>query len=156
MIHKLTGMILAVLMFISANAIAQTATNTKPPEAPVGLWQHNRDDGSISAWIRISQLPDGTVVGDIEKNFAVPGEPLQTTCQKCTGELLDKPLIGMRIMNNIRWNGSEWTDGSILDTSSGTLYSLTITQADENTLNLRGYVGFSLFGRTAVWTRVTP
>ena len=43
--------------------------------------------------------------------------------------------------------------GSARDPNTGKTYQCTITLLDTNTLKLRGYIGFSLLGKTRVWTR---
>jgi len=40
-----------------------------------------------------------------------------------------------------------------MDPANGKNYDCTITLKDDNTLNVRGYLGFSLLGRTQVWKR---
>ena len=47
-----------------------------------------------------------------------------------------------------------WEKGHIYDPKSGKEYKCTITAKDKNTLNVRGYIGISVIGRTDVWTRV--
>jgi len=47
----------------------------------------------------------------------------------------------------------EWNNGEIYDTREGDTYSLFARLKDENTFDLRGYIGFSLFGKTTSWTR---
>ena len=47
----------------------------------------------------------------------------------------------------------EWVGGSIYDAESGNTYSAYMSLQDYNTMNLRGYLGLSIFGRTNVWKR---
>ena len=69
-------------------------------------------------------------------------------------DLQSRPRMGMEIMYNFNPDENKtWDDGSIYDPKSGKTYSGTITLKDKNTLDLRGYVGLPIFGRTAVWTR---
>ncbi|RZJ68171.1 MAG: DUF2147 domain-containing protein, partial [Flavobacterium sp.] len=51
-------------------------------------------------------------------------------------------------------DGSEYTDGDILDPVKGKLYSCTIELDGKDKLNVRGYMGISLLGRTQTWSRV--
>jgi uncharacterized protein (DUF2147 family) len=46
-----------------------------------------------------------------------------------------------------------WEGGKIYDPKKGSTYSCTIRMKDVNTLEVRGYIGISLIGRTDVWTR---
>ena len=65
------------------------------------------------------------------------------------------PLMGLVILKDFVFDAddTEWTDGTIYDPKNGKTYSCTMTLEDGR-LNVRGYIGISLIGRTAVWTRV--
>ena len=52
-------------------------------------------------------------------------------------------------------SSDEWTGGSLYDPESGKIYSGKIALNPNGTLNLRGYIGISLFGRAEVWSRFT-
>lgn len=65
------------------------------------------------------------------------------------------PLKGYRILKDFVYKGNdEWTDGSIYDPLNGSTYNCTIKMKDPNTLDIRGYIGISTFGRTDVWKRL--
>lgn len=68
--------------------------------------------------------------------------------------LRSRDLIGLIILKDFVFNGkNKWTDGEIYDPNNGKKYSCTITLKNPKTLEVRGYIGISLFGRTEVWTR---
>jgi len=75
------------------------------------------------------------------------------TCFKCSGKRKDEPILGMDILTGLKKDGDEWSGGKILDPKNGKTYKCYIKLQDKNTLKLRGYIGFSLFGRTAIWKR---
>jgi|ERR1041385_1414451 uncharacterized protein (DUF2147 family) len=72
--------------------------------------------------------------------------------------LAKRPILNLEILKDLVFNADdqEWTDGEVYDPKSGNTYSLTCSLSDKNTMQLRGYMGISLFGRTDIWTRVTP
>ena len=76
------------------------------------------------------------------------------TCIECTGKDKDKPILGMVIVRGLSQDGSEWGNGKVLDPKNGKLYKCYITLVEKNKLKLRGYIGFSLIGRTEYWHRV--
>ena len=78
----------------------------------------------------------------------------QAKCTKCKGDDKDKLIDGLVIIKGLTKDGNEYTDGDILDPNKGKLYSCTIKLDGNDKLNVRGYVGFSLLGRTQVWQRV--
>lgn len=75
-------------------------------------------------------------------------------CTKCKGADKDKPIVGLVIIKGLVKDGDEWTDGDILDPNKGKLYSCTIELDGKDKLEVRGYMGISLLGRTQTWHRV--
>lgn len=68
--------------------------------------------------------------------------------------LRNRKIIGLPVIQNFEWDDDLYEDGSIYDPENGKTYSCEITWKDINTLNVRGYIGFSLLGRDTVWKRV--
>jgi uncharacterized protein (DUF2147 family) len=63
--------------------------------------------------------------------------------------------LGSVILSNfVHAGGNKWEDGKIYDPNNGKKYSCNMKLKDNNTLEIRGYIGISLFGRTEVWTRL--
>ncbi|MDA0791970.1 MAG: DUF2147 domain-containing protein [Proteobacteria bacterium] len=67
--------------------------------------------------------------------------------------LRSRPLSGILLGQGFKSEGSSWVDGHLYDPGSGKTYRGRITQIDENHIELRGYVGTPVFGRSEVWTR---
>ena len=122
--------------------------------SPVGLWK-NIDDvtGKPKALIRITENK-GEVRGQIEKLFLAAGENPNPRCDKCQGANKDQPVLGMVFMSGLRKNGDDYSGGEILDPDSGKVYrsKLTLTEGGKK-INVRGYVGVPMFGRTQTWVR---
>ncbi|MGB1169263.1 MAG: DUF2147 domain-containing protein [Flavobacteriaceae bacterium] len=74
-------------------------------------------------------------------------------CVECNGKRKNAPILGMNILTGLNKDGNEWSGGKILDPKNGKEYKCYIQLLDKNTLKLRGYIGFSMFGRTAIWKR---
>ena len=67
----------------------------------------------------------------------------------------DQPVVGMAILRGIRRERDDFTQGTILDPDEGETYRCTVTMKDGgNRLEIRGYLGLPVFGRTQTWTRV--
>ena len=65
------------------------------------------------------------------------------------------PLLGYQLLQNFVFKGDNtWEDGTIYDPENGGTYSCTIKMIDSNTLDVRGYIGLSVFGRTDTWKRI--
>ena len=117
-----------------------------------GRWLTQEKDG----WIRITLVGDsleGSIAG------APPGSPSEREFDDRNPDpaLRNRPLDGLTIMTGFEYDGDgRWKSGTVYDPNSGKTYRCTITQVDDNTLKIRGYIGVSLFGRSETWTRDDP
>lgn len=69
-------------------------------------------------------------------------------------KLRKRPILGLKNTWGFKFDGEdEWTDGEIYDPKSGKTYSAKMELDGKDELELRGYVGVPLFGRTSTWTR---
>jgi len=122
--------------------------------SPVGLWK-NIDDvsGKPKALIRISE-ERGVLHGKIEKIFVPASQEQNPLCDKCTDARKNQPVIGMVFMSGLKKDGNEYTGGEILDPDNGKVYKSKMKLADGGKkLEVRGYVGLPLLGRTQTWLR---
>ena len=144
----------SALLALSALNILTPATAWAAGGSPVGLWK-NIDDatGKPKALIRITES-DGELKGKIEKLFRAPEEDQNPKCEKCEGTLKDQPIIGMTILSGLKKDGDEYNGGQILDPANGKLYKSKLTVVEDGKkLNVRGYIGMPMLGRTQVWVR---
>ncbi len=74
-------------------------------------------------------------------------------CKTCKGVKKNEPIIGLVIIENIKKDGDEFNGGSILDPENGVVYKCYLKLINTNKLKVRGYLGFSFFGRTQYWIR---
>lgn len=74
-------------------------------------------------------------------------------CKDCEGKNKDQPILGLNILTGLEKEGDEWSGGEILDPRNGRVYKCYIKLVKANKLKLRGYIGISLFGKTAYWER---
>jgi len=94
---------------------------------------------------------NGKLYGKITK-LLLP-EDQGKKCINCKGKNKDQSIVGMLIINDLQLDDYSWEDGTILDPKSGKVYDCNIEFEDSNTLKVRGYIGFSLLGRTQIWKR---
>lgn len=146
-----SGLFISLLM--SSALHAQDPIYTQDPA--LGNW-HTVDDetGEIKSLVTLSLAEDGTMVGVITK--VLKEDAGSGLCDKCEGDQKDQPIEGMQFIWDVeRTAEGEWEDGQLLDPESGTVYNGNITLGDNpNELEVRGYVGISLFGRSQTWQRV--
>jgi uncharacterized protein (DUF2147 family) len=75
-------------------------------------------------------------------------------CTKCGKDYKDKPILGMVIITDMKKDDDEYNGGKILDPESGTEYKCILKLEGKDKLEVRGYVGFALIGRSQTWIRV--
>lgn len=74
-------------------------------------------------------------------------------CVNCDGKFKDRLVLGLDILSGLEKDDDEWSGGTIIDPRNGNTYSCYIKLIQANKLKLRGYIGLSLFGKTAYWER---
>jgi len=135
---------LLIFIFIST-ALAQSDSDkilgvwlVEDKDAKVEIYKKNNKFYGKIVWLK---EPNENGKPKLDKNN--PNEKLQT-----------RPLIGLLILKDFVYaDDLEWEDGEIYDPGNGKTYSCNMELVDYNTLEVRGYIGISLFGRTDVWTR---
>lgn len=121
---------------------------------PSGLWKTIDDKtGRPRGTVRIYE-ENGAFFGKIESTVD-PAEA-KKKCKPCKDGRKDQPVIGLLILRNMKGQGEagEFGGGDILDPDTGSVYrcNMRLTSAGGK-LVLRGYIGFSLLGRSQTWIR---
>lgn len=124
----------------------------------LGLWNNQEKDARIEiltcgekycgtiVWMKDPNYPDGSTEGQ-------PGTPKLDNNNPDRG-LRARPRLGLEIVRSFEYAGdNRWTGGKVYDPKNGKTYSGKLTLATPTQLNLRGFIGISLIGRTSVWTR---
>ena len=137
------------LMLMVFCSLVMTAANAQDV---LGKWYSiDPETGKNESIIEVYKN-DNKLYGKIIK--ILKKEDRDKTCIECSGKDKDMPIEGMVIVRGLTRDGNEWGNGKVLDPKNGKLYKCYITLAEENKLKLRGYIGFSLIGRTEYWHRV--
>jgi len=136
---------------LSALALALAAGAALAQATPVGLWKTIDDETKQEkSHVRITEA-GGVLTGKVEKILT---EKTDAVCDKCDGDLKNKPVQGMTILSGLKKDGGEWTGGKILDPNNGKVYDAKVKLVDGGKkLEMRGFMGVSLLGRTQTWLR---
>src|SRR5512140_807785 len=119
--------------------------------ALVGRWTTIDDATKKEKSIVEIYEENGKLFGKIEKLLDPKPDDPEPVCKKCEGELKDKPILGLRIMWDFKKDGS---GGRILDPDNGKVYKCKLSPTDGGKkLDVRGFIGISLLGRTQTWLR---
>lgn len=120
-------------------------------QSPAGNWTTIDDvTGKKRSVVHIS-VSGNSLSGTIMKVYPQPGDT--GMCNNCPGAFKGKPVKGLTFLWGLKDEGNgTWSGGHIIDPKSGKVYKAKITM-EGNKLNVRGYVGVSLLGRTQTWVR---
>jgi len=142
--------------FATAIVLGMSALSALAQMTPVGLWKTISDkDGLVTSEVRIIETA-GVVSGKVERILHPDAKP-DDKCTLCTDERKDQLQLGMEIIRAAKKaEGKDvWEGGNILDPENGSVYRLKMTPVDGGKkLEIRGYIGAPIFGRTQTWFRV--
>ena len=147
--------VIAAVISMNAAVLAAPASNGEP--SAVGLWEQVDDKtGKPESWFNIVEK-DGVYVGTIVKMFQKPGDPSPESwrCTKCEGPEKNAPVLGLALIKSMKRTGLKYEDGTILDPRDGTVYrALMQLSPDGKELEVRGYLGIAMLGRSQMWKRL--
>lgn len=141
-------LLFSLFSILTNSSFAQTTEGDKI----IGVWEVGSGKARVKitkygekyagkmVWLLNPKYEDGTP--KVDKNN--PDESLRST-----------PLLGYSMLLGFEYAGdNKYENGTIYDPESGSTYHCNITMTDENTLDVRGYIGVQMFGRTDKWKRV--
>lgn len=118
----------------------------------VGNWRTIDDvTGKTKSIVKIYKTDHGDFEGLVSKIIHSDLGP-NPVCEKCKGERHNQPIEGMVILWGLEQDGEEdWKGGEILDPKNGKIYKAKLHLREDGKLEVRGFIGFALIGRTQVW-----
>ncbi len=136
-------------------ALAAAAGSVLAQASPVGLWKTIDDETKAEkSQVRISEV-GGVLTGKVEK--VADASKQDAVCEQCTDERKGQKVLGMTILRNAKpdTDKARWEGGDILDPNNGKVYKLLLKPIDGGKkLEVRGFIGMALLGRTQTWVRV--
>ncbi len=143
------SIVLSLLFLFSLCPFSHAQTES---DAIVGVWKNGEGTGMIKI-IRNGEKYQGKIVWLKEPNDPETGKP-KLDKNHPDEKVRSRPLLGLTNTWGFVYKGENiWEEGSIYDPKNGNTYNCTMKLKDKNTLDVRGYIGISLIGRTDVWTR---
>lgn len=140
-------MLLALpLLALSPVAFAQ--------ESPVGTWTTIDDEtNQPKSIVEIYETRNGSLAGKVLEVLQSDQGP-DPVCSKCKGDRKDQPIEGMVIVSGMMPKGDSWEGGKIINPANGKEYAAKMSLVEGGTrLEVRGFMGFSLLGKTQTWQR---
>ena len=135
------------LLFSFAGLIVFSQTNADV----VGEW-YNAEKDAVITLFEDRETVSGKITWMLHPNDS-NGNP-KTDPNNPDEKLTSRARLGMVMMSGFAYDEDYiWEDGELYDPKKGKTYSGILTLKDANTLDLRGYIGFSFIGRSSTWTR---
>ncbi|GAB2502029.1 MAG: DUF2147 domain-containing protein [Cytophagales bacterium] len=141
--RQFTSLFLVLFVFLVGNALGQTEN------AILGVWYNTEKDAKVQIekkgdayfgkiiWLR-EPIRDGKPVVDSNNSDS---------------KLQSRPILGMTILEGLKYSGGAWKNGKIYDPKSGNTYSCELKLTNKGLLEVKGYMGFSFIGRTVEWSK---
>ncbi|EEF57121.1 DUF2147 domain-containing protein [Pedosphaera parvula] len=149
------------ILFLVLLGLMLSGFSTKAAEAGdriLGIWHTTDDKSQVEIfkekdkyYAKILSLKEPNwPAGDVEGMAGKPKNDRGNPDPKLRG----RPIVGMQFMNGFAYSGkNKWVNGTIYDPESGKTYKCKMTLSDDKHLEVRGFIGISMLGRTVVWTR---
>ncbi|MFV0531695.1 MAG: DUF2147 domain-containing protein [Flavobacteriales bacterium] len=117
----------------------------------VGKWKTMDDKtGKAKSIVEIYKKGDKYFGKIVKVLFDAPAD----ICIPCKDDRKDKPIIGLEVIRDMELDDDEYEGGTIIDPEVGKVYKCIIKTNGTDKLDVRGYIGFSLIGRTQTWHKV--
>jgi uncharacterized protein (DUF2147 family) len=146
---------LAAVMLLLGGAVMLPAA---VPDGILGVWNNEEKDAKIEI-IPCGDRYCGRIIALTQPNYpegskeGVPGTA-KLDHNNPDPSRRKTPIIGLQIVHEFSFaGGNVWNDGKVYDPKNGKTYSGKMTLVSPQQLDLRGFIGFSLLGRTTTWTR---
>lgn len=140
-----------VWMFLATILLTSTIASGAAPGDILGPWQNAEGDSQVEffrcgdkicgkiIWLKVPYYIDSKdgPVGKTKVDRKNPDPALR-----------NRPILGLPVMKDLTAQGANrWGGGTCYDPESGKSYKCKMHLKSPNRLELRGYIGISLFGR---------
>ncbi len=139
--------VIALMLSLSSGTLLAQADKI------LGVWYSESKDAKIEVY-KNGDKYNGKIIW-LKNNKNEDGTSPKLDLNNENTSKRKRPIVGSDIMIGLEWDedDNEWDDGEIYDPKSGDTYSLYAKLENENKLFLKGYIGFTLVGRSTYWTR---
>jgi uncharacterized protein (DUF2147 family) len=145
---KNTGIAVLFLIFFFNSLVAKAQSEN----AILGLWYNTEKTAQVEIQKKGTSFI-GKIVWLKDPN---PGGKPALDKDNPNPKLKSRPLMGLNLLEGLKFDSGVWEDGTIYDPKTGKTYSCQVTLKSKDVLEVKGYIGFSLIGRTVEWTKAKP
>jgi len=135
-----------ILLFVVSLSFAQS----EPGDKIIGEWLNEEKDGKIEIY-KTGNLYFGKIIWG-NSIYESDGQSLQKDVKNPEEKYRNRQLLNLVILHHFEYKDGIWDNGKLYDPKSGKTYHCIIKLRDDK-LEIRGYVGITLLGRTTYWER---
>ena len=141
------------LLLIFALVLGAARMASAQSMSPLGIWTNSEKKATFEIY-KCGDKLCGKIASLTVPNDPATGKP-KTDTQNPDPKMRSRPRLGMVFMQGFNYDeNNKWDDGKIYDPETGKSYSCYMKMAGANTMEVKGYIGFSLIGKSQSWTRV--
>lgn len=119
--------------------------------SPVGIWTNAEKEARFEIY-KCGDKMCGKIIWLKEPNR--DGKP-KTDISNPDKKLQSQPIIGLVFLKGFEYDdNNKWDDGTIYDPKTGKTYSSYMQMINKDKLEVKGYIGISMIGRSQIWNRV--
>lgn len=141
---KKCALFLLLFLAMSFSCLAQNK------DSILGKWLSSSGDGQVEIYKRGNKYFGKLVWLKVPNENGKPKLDVKNPVEG----LRNRPKLGLEILKDFDFDGEKWTNGTIYDPKTGKTYSCNMSLKQQDQLNIRGYIGISLIGRSEIWTKV--
>lgn len=120
----------------------------------VGVWYNTTKTGKVEIYKK-GDVYFGKIIWLEEPLNETTGKPKVDEYNPETSKQTT-PILGLIVLKNFIYDGDgKYSEGTIYDPENGKTYKCKMSLIDKNNLDVRGYIGMPMLGRTENWTRTT-
>lgn len=121
--------------------------------SPLGIWTNTEKKATFEIY-KCGDKLCGKIVTLTVPNDPKTGKP-KTDSMNPDPKMRNRPRLGLVFMQGFEYDDdNKWDDGKIYDPESGKTYSCYMKMNNANSMEVKGYIGFSMIGKSQAWTRV--
>jgi uncharacterized protein (DUF2147 family) len=142
----------ALVAFVISSAFTVSVLKDDEGDKLIGVWEPSHGKAKVKitkvgnkyygkvVWLKFPTYDNGSK--KVDKNNPDP-------------KMHETPILGYKILKDFEYVGKKtWENGTIYDPENGSTYNCVIKLKDNNTIEVRGYIGVSAIGRTDTWKRL--
>ena len=139
------------ILFLFIIIVTKAQSQSAKGDQILGVWLNEDKDAKVEVYNSGNKYFGKLIWG--KEMYEADGKTSRKDVENKDEKLRSRNLKDLIMLTDFIYNDGAWEEGEIYDPVSGNTYSCTI-KLKGHKLDLRGYIGISLFGRTTVWERV--